>query len=71
MMWRSAALSGLFVAVVTMMAGSPAGAQMPDAKPSPELERLHFQLGSWQVTTRTLDRSGRRFVVSTADRLIR
>ena len=32
--------------------------QPPRVEPSPELERLHFQLGTWKVTAKSFDRAG-------------
>ncbi len=52
-------LAVMLIAVVSP--GGPALAQPPNIEPAPELERLHFQLGSWQVKTTTLDKSGEAF----------
>ncbi len=41
--------------LITLSRVLPAGAQPPAVEPSPELERLHFQLGSWSVETRAFD----------------
>ena len=47
-------------AVLAVVAWPPvASAQSPpDVEPSPELERLHFQLGDWLMTSQTLDAEG-------------
>ncbi len=47
------ALGSLFVLATT------SGAQPPRIEPSPALEKLHFQIGTWEVKTDTLDPNGK------------
>ncbi len=53
-------IAAALLSIVTVVTAATA---QPRVDPSPELERLHFQLGSWTTTTRSLDKEGE--VVST------
>lgn len=43
---------------ILAVVASAALAQPPRVDPSPELKRLHFQLGEWETTTETLNKQG-------------
>ena len=54
-------MSGLVIPsllAAVLAAAVPATAQPPRVEPSPELERLHFQLGHWAVASGSVDREG-------------
>ncbi len=55
---RAALIKHALIALMVLAVATSTLAQPPKVEPSPELQRLHFQLGSWLTTTRTLDRNG-------------